>query len=133
MCHYNSGIYDGDGYFLDVQPLLLKDQDSRSELLIKCWQSRGLGRQPGSRVQTRAMKNSRVKTHFEHSELACAYLLPCILGFSCMCLPDSPTVTAGYLLPCVVGDVETGFGCLLTDWSWFLLCRITVDSRQFRK
>lgn len=65
-------------------------------------------------MQTRATKNSRVKTHFVHSELAHAYLLPCFLGFSCMVLPDSPAVTAGYLLLCVVGDVETGFGCLLT-------------------
>lgn len=88
---------------------------------------------------TRAMKCLRVKTHVEHSELGCVYLLPgswlSLASFS-WTPPASQApfpLTAGHLLPCVVGDVETGFGCLMTDWSQCLLCRITVGSRQFRK
>lgn len=30
-------------------------------------------------------------------------------------------------------DVETDFGCLVTDGYWYLLCRITVNTGQSRK
>lgn len=62
-------------------------------------------------------KNLRAKTHFEHSEAACAYLLT-YSWVSLVPFPDSPVplkhhfpLSARYFLSCVLGEVETGFGC----------------------
>ena len=48
--------------------------------------------------------------------------------FTSIFLPLSKTTS-----PCAVGNVESDFGCLVTDGSWYLLCRITVNTGQSRK
>lgn len=81
-----------------------------------------------------------MKTHLKHRVLCLCLPAALVSCFSSRLPPDSPHKLSSIFLrqrrntsPCAMGDVETDFGCLMTDGYWYLLCRVTVSTGQCRK